>query len=322
MQKFIYFSKKYSAFHNIELRYNIIRAGITAKNNKKLFICMDQNGHIVTQNIPLNKLSFSTGFSKSFMTLKLSEKKRYLLAGSSLRKMIVFNVHSMRKIKTFKQENYITNLVLNQSHSRSISICHGGSILLINLNNLQIIHYEPKLASSLWVGATLAHDFENNSIIGRSQRSHSIYRHLKRKRVRVIFNKNKDAHNFLFLRKTRVIVVGYEKGALLIDQRTFKEILDYPVDSRIESGLIITLTSNGAENILLMGFNSGHILLLNVKTRALHAMLKQSDEIFFMHLCSDESFMVSCGVNKSPLKVWNVPELLRTCRGSFDVSIE
>lgn len=323
MSTSIFFGKKYKTFYDIPIKYDIIRAGVTSRKNKKLFLCSDKNGNVMTQDMERDKLCFSSALPHSLMTLTLLERARVVLAGSTAKKMLVYQLFTKRRLKAFDQTNFVTNILVNDRQNKAIGICHGGSILLVCLDSYKKLFFEKNLTSSLWIGPTLAFDFDKGNLIAKFRSTHeTMYYHLFRKRYRFLADgKGDEALVFLNLRRAGRLVLGSETDLLVRDSRSLKKRCLYKLTTSVFKELI-SICTDRRERHIFMGCVSGHIVVFGLENRQMVGFVKLLKDIFFLRLGSDPRYLVSCGENVNPVIVWEVDELLAQVKGKMQISLE
>ena len=317
MNSTFYFSKAFNMKHDVPMNYQIQRAGDLSPNSSKLFVAKDQMGYIIMYDIKKGKLSFSHSLKWSHMSLKLCPRKRYILTGCSNKYLIIWNSFTGKMIKRFSQNERVTNISTDVKANKSVSICHAGSILIIDLNTLQIINYYPNLSKSLWIGSTVDYDFDNNTLICQKDHYGWAMKFDIRKTKKSFFSFDSlENRNFYVGIKSKKYVVGYDLGFLLYNSTTmklYKKRKEFPF-KKVE---IICLTLDKSEKFIFLGCGSGHMVCYDVRNRIIHFVIKQEKDVFFMRLCSNKDYMISCGELSSPLRVWHVETCLKKFEGNL-----
>jgi WD40 repeat protein len=247
------------------------------------------------------------GALKSYLNICVVERARMLTATSADFYIYFWNLHTGKKFKRFRHENIVTNYLHNRRQTRAVSLCHKGSLRIIDLVTMKSIKYIKDYSISLWISNTFAYNFESNHFFGNEiKKQYAKIENIFRKRL-MMKTKLNDQYfeNFIYNAKPVEYVTANKTTILIINARSLK-IKKIFNEIKKFTGSVYSMGSCRSGRILLVGSSNGSLLGYDTVNHKILFLLKQSGSVFNFKLSSNEKFVISSGEKSVPLKIWDV----------------
>ena len=315
MNDSFYFEKHFNIQYGIGMSYTTVRAGDISPNLSILFVVMDQNANIIVYNKAKNKYSFIKGATASNLSVKLLNRRGYLATACSDQHLYFWKQGSGKKIKRFNHTDKVTNFLTDRKEKKCVSICHKGSVNIVNLDNMELIRFIENVTVSLWIGATFAYDFSTNKIFcNKPDRSHIFLKDLNTLRVNLVIKTSQQVETFLYLENTRKLSYSNQKILFVLNRTSLKCFLKLKQSESV-SGSVYSMGHSYKEDLIFTGYSSGYIFVSSLVKKACIVKIKQESSVFFIRLTSHPRMMISCGEKSSALKVWDLDTTIKQLEG-------
>ena len=131
--------RKVDTFKNTTMSYDIVRSGDIGIKEKVIYIVHDRQGNVIRYNYLNLKNEFISLADVSSLCVKILGKAQIFITNCSNKFVYLSNLNSGKKIKNYLHENISTFSHFNEKETKMISICHIGSLNIINLRNYKLI---------------------------------------------------------------------------------------------------------------------------------------------------------------------------------------
>lgn len=319
-----HFTRKFGLFYGDHMNYSIIRSGDIPNSGNSLFVVTDKNPQYIRYQMKKNKFEQFKGGKKSHLSIRILEKARLIVATSSDFKVYFWQMNTGKKRSRYNHINIVTNFMYNEQETLGVSLCHKGSVSIIDLKKMERIKYVKNFSVSLWISNTFAFNFQKMMFFGNTNNREKcqIY-HMGRKRLFKMIMNETAIENFLYVPKFKKYIMANKLGIFIINVDNLKYFRKF---SKMDSftGGVYALGSCRNGRIVLVGSSNGSLMGYNVELNRKCFILKQSGSVFHFKLCTNKQFVVSSGDKSAPLKVWDVNRTIdyyinRSAKGVINV---